>query len=81
MDNEQFRNELQPLVNDMRTNNEFGNVVEEYNCKISSLTEKHAPLLKRKIKVVQNAPWFDEEYRLLRAQRRSTERKYKQSHL
>ena len=41
--------------------------------------EFHAPLKTKNVKSVATAPWFDEEYNILRRQRRKAEKRYKVS--
>ena len=48
---------------------------------MKELLDKHAPLITKTIKVVPNAPWFDDEYKQLRKSRRKAEKKYKRSKL
>jgi len=43
------------------------------------LIEFHAPLKTRKIKIVPQSQWFDNEYKELRKKRRKAEKKYKKS--
>ena len=43
--------------------------------------QEHAPLKKKKVKIIQSAPWFDSEYNNLRKLRRKAEKHYKRSKL
>ena len=55
--------------------------IMNYNTVMTKAIKKHAPLKTREIKVVPQAPWFDEEYAVLRRQRRKAEKKYKKTGL
>ena len=59
----------------------FGENVTLYNETLSNVLDKHAPVKKKIIKSLPNAPWFDGEYNNLRRQRRKAEAKYKKSSL
>ena len=48
-----------------------------YNTLMKEITETHASLKIKKIKIVPNAPWFDSEYKELRKSSRKAEKKYK----
>ena len=51
--------------------------VQNYNMVLHDIVNKHAPLKQRTIKIVDHAPWFDDEYASLRRCRRRAERKYR----
>ena len=78
IDLESFSLELSDIADHINTmEGSFGTVVEELSKSALSLLDQHAPLLTKRISVVDDAPWFDKEYRDLRKTRRMTERHYR----
>lgn len=73
-----FRNELTDTLNQLNQS-DFGAKIDFYNTQLRALLDKHAPLKKKMVKIVPNAPWFDAEYRELRKKRRKAEKCYKRS--
>ena len=73
-----FRNELTDTLNQLNQS-DFGAKIDSYNTQLRALLDKHAPLKKKIVKIVPNAPWFDAEYRELRKKRRKAEKCYKRS--
>ena len=63
------------------TDNSFGENITSYNEAMRRITDEHAPVITKTIKVVPNAPWFDSEYAELRKQRRRAEKLYKKTNL
>ena len=59
----------------------FGQKVKQYNDVLTNIMQEHAPLKKKKVKIIQSAPWFDSEYNNLRNLRRKAEKLYKSSKL
>ena len=68
-----FRNELTDTLNQLNQS-DFGAKIDFYNTQLRALLDKHAPLKKKMVKIVPNAPWFDAEYRELRKKRRKAEK-------
>ena len=50
--------------------------VHEYKHELIKLIDKHAPLKDKQVKIVEKAPWFDNEYANLRKKRRKFEKIY-----
>ena len=78
MDNDEFGEALQRTLSNLRIGN-FGDTVKEYNNSLTTLVESKSPKVTRKVKIVENAPWFDAEYRELRKERRRAEKRYKRT--
>ena len=57
----------------------FGDKITNYNIQMRRLIDFHAPLKTRKVKIVPQSQWFDNEYKELRKKRRKAEKKYKKS--
>ena len=57
----------------------MGERISQYNSSIRELVEKYYPTKTKQIKVVPHAPWFDSEYKNLRALRRKAEKKSKKT--
>ena len=74
VDNDEFGEALQHTLSNLRIGN-FGDTVKEYNNSLTTLVESKSPKVTRKVKIVENAPWFDAEYRELRKERRRAEKR------
>ena len=59
----------------------FGENTQHYNEVLSSVLNDHAPKKSRTIKIVPEAPWFDQEYANLRKERRKAEKLYHRTSL
>ena len=57
----------------------LGQSIKFYNDAVVNVLDKHAPKKTTKIRVVENAPWFDNEYLNLRKERRRKERKFQKT--
>ena len=51
-----------------------------YNTVMTTVIDKHAPVINKTIRIKPNAPWFDAEYAALRRQRRKAEKKFWKTH-
>ena len=78
IDNIKFRDDIKRCYEEIETNN-FPQKIEAFHHKVRKVVDKHAPMIHRKIKVVPDSPWFDEEYRALRRLRRKAEKRYRRS--
>ena len=76
---DEFKNELSNIINNIRVDENLGEVVTQFNVQTAQLMDKYAPKVTRKVKIVDTAPWFDTEYKELRRERRKAERMYKQT--
>ena len=61
------------------TSDVLGDKVNHYNKSLREILDKHAPIKTKEIRILPNAPWFDEEYAELRRQRRKAEKRYMKS--
>ena len=75
-----FRRELKNELDNISMDNELEIVMNQYNNKLLSLMNHHAPTITRRVKLVPSAPWFDNEYKELRRRKRIAERNYRNSH-
>ena len=71
-----FHDDLVATLNSVHISNDFSDSVNEYNDKLATLVEKHAPEVTKQVKIVNNAPWFDSEFKELRKQRRKAEKMF-----
>lgn len=55
----------------------FSEKVSNFHAKTKEILDSHAPIRTKMIKIVRSAPWFDEEYRNLRIQRRRAEKLFR----
>ena len=75
-----FATELENGLSSIKFNeNCFESVLSQYNTKCSEILDDHAPLIIKKIKDRKCAPWFDGEYKCMRALRRKAEKTWKTS--
>ena len=51
-------------------------LTDQYNNILSDLIDKHAPERSRSITLRPNAPWYNDDLRLLKRQKRQSERRY-----
>lgn len=68
-----------PSLND--TSLPLEELVDAYNDSLRALLDKHAPLCTKKITLRPNAPWFSDELRDAKHEKRRWERKWRQSKL
>ena len=59
----------------------FGDNINRYTKVLKDLMNEEAPEKMKIIKIVPDAPWFDEEYKQLRRERRKVEKRFKKSKL
>ena len=76
---EVFKNDLTNIIEGISVEDDIGKVVTEFDAAASKLMDEHAPKVTRKVKIVNSSPWFDNEYRELRKERRRAEKRYIQS--
>ena len=79
VDLEKFRQEVKERLEALPPTNSVLTKVNGYNAVLSGLIEDCAPLKTKKIKLVPEAPWFDNEYAELRKIRRKAEKRYRKS--
>ena len=76
-----FASELSQCLASIDLTVDFGSTVASYNKALSTLLDNHAPEITTTVKVVNKAPWFNHEYRILRQQRRKAEKRFRRSKL
>ena len=81
IDKDLFASELTKSLANIDFTGDFCNTVTSYNKALSTLIDDHAPEITKIVKVVNKAPWFNDEYRILRQQRRKAERRFRHSKL
>ena len=74
---ETFMQDLADELLCLQEESSFEKIISLYNSKCSSVLDNHAPLLTKQIKDRKSAPWFDGEYKALRACRRKAENKWR----
>eukprot|EP00794_Sanderia_malayensis_P002629 gene2629-3043_t len=75
----EFNEELKEIIRGIHIGTSLQNVVDTYNYGLNSLVEKHAPVKEKVMKINKNAPWFDAEYKQLRAKKRKAEKQFRKS--
>ena len=74
----EFQSQLNDIVTDsMEAQGCFNDVISTFTADINTLLDDVAPLKEKKVSVVESAPWFDNEYRNKRKERRRAETKWK----
>ena len=73
IDSSCFRSELSTLIGNLNYET-FPEAVMSLHNGCTSLLDDHAPLISKRVSVIDSAPWFDNEYRNLRKLRRKCER-------
>ena len=76
VDIELFSEALNERFSEVNEIDDFGEKATKYSSVVREVVDRFAPLKTKTIKVVQNAPWFDSEYKELRKSRRKAEKKY-----
>ena len=79
VESEEFQQRLSAALEGLNIGNNFGEAITEYNSSLSELVLELAPTVTKKVKLVDEARWFDTEYKNLRRERRKAERKAKKS--
>ena len=80
IDHTKFSSDLSDAIKDIHIPGmSFNSAIDEVKNICQSLLDNHAPVIEKQITLVQNAKWFDAEYKLLRCQRRKSERKWRKS--
>ena len=73
---EQLHMDLSSSLSTINSNDtDFEAIIDSYNTSCLHILDKHAPLRTKEINDREDSPWFDGEYKCLRAQRRKAERK------
>ena len=79
VDHDEFSDCLVEVLNNIPISNSFSETICEYNDRLSALVENKCPKVTKEVKIVDEAPWFDNDYKELRKERRRAERKFKRS--
>ena len=79
MDSDSFSEGLASIVDKGMdaSDSSFEKAATDFSHASMSLLDEYAPIIKKKVAVVDSAPWFDSEYRNLRKRRRKAESKWK----
>jgi len=77
IDAEDFRMELRnsQLVTSV-ANQTVDELVEQYNSSLSTLMQKHAPMITREVFIRDHSPWYTEEVKGAKRKKRRAERRY-----
>jgi hypothetical protein len=74
-----FSEDLRTVIKGCTLTGSFKSELTQLNDHTLKLLDQHAPLVSKRISVVETAPWFDKEYRNLRTLRRKAERTWRKS--
>ena len=81
VDVDQFNNMVVTRLDALPFTNNLKAKVSSYNAALEKLVDEVAPVKTKVIKLVPNAPWFDEEYANIRKLRRKAEKRYRKTEL
>ena len=79
LDKDAFSCELNDVIDMFSLSGSFSTSVLTLGASVASLLDDYAPLVSKRVSVVDTAPWFDKEYRDLRKLRRLAEKKKNRS--
>ena len=78
VDNEEFCTAIRNCYENT-CSRDFGLKVSTFNSQALDIVNSFAPIKSKLLKVVENAPWFDLEYKMLRQRRRKAEKNFKRT--
>ena len=68
-----FQSDLKQTVSTIDLESDLTALLDTYNCKLTELMDKHAPLVSKEITVRPHRPWFDDSCEHARLERRRLE--------
>ncbi len=71
-----FREDLQQCALIILNATCIDDMVREYNSSLAALLDKHAPLISKEVYIRPNSPWFTEELKCAKRQKRRAERRW-----
>ena len=75
IDKEVFLSDIVNLLDSVDyTSGDFKEAITNLSISAGNILDSHAPMISKRVTVVNSAPWFDKEYRDLRKLRRKSER-------
>ena len=80
MNSEIFCNDIKQGYSQLPCTTDLTEKLNGYNTVMTTVIDKHAPVINKTIRIKPNAPWFDAEYAALRRQRRKAEKKFRKTH-
>ena len=69
-----FSKDVQDKLSTIPQSQDMKETITNYNRAMTSVMDKHAPLITKTIRIAPHAPWFDAEYADLRRKRRKAEK-------
>ena len=60
---------------------ELNELVECYNNTLRAVLDKHAPIIEKRVVIHENSPWFTDEIKIAKTERRKAERRWRLSKL
>ena len=81
IDTERFSAEVAERWGGLNSEESFGDNINRYSALMVDMMKEQAPERTKMIKIVPDAPWFDQEYQDLRKQRRKAEKTYRKTGL
>ena len=79
IDNSAFSNDLKNLTNALLNVTDINQLVGDYNTELRQLLDRHTPMKSKTIVVRPLVPWFGDELKSLKSQRRKAELVWRRS--
>ena len=79
IDLDSFSEDLNTTINGLTVTGSFKSSLAQLTEQTYELLDQHAPLVSKRVSIVESAPWFDKEYRNLRTLRRKAEETWRKS--
>ena len=79
IDRQSLRNEVAETKLCLNSPNTLHDLVDCYNSTLSSLLDGHAPLLTKRFKIRPFVPWFNNDIKQVRKERRRAEKKWRRT--
>ena len=74
IDKPSFASDLESICQDLLQIDDLNELAVQYNCRLLSLLDKHAPVISKTLFVHPKVPWFSPNLNYLKRQRRKAEK-------
>ena len=74
IDKPSFASDLESICQEILQIDNFNELAVQYNCRLLSLLDKHAPVISKTLSVHPKVPWFSPNLNYLKRQRRIAEK-------
>ena len=77
IDKSSFASDLESICQDLLQIDDLNVLAVQYNCRLLSLLDKHAPVTSKTLSVHPKVPWFSSNLTILKRQRRKAEKQWR----